>query len=177
MTKLSVVQDTWVPLPEQEATIEERLNEILSSYQGRDDELIPIMQQVQQEFGYLPEPVIKQIARFLHLPDITIFGVATFYAQFKLVPTGRNIIRVCRGTACHVRGVARILQELENQLGVKPGETTADREYSLETVACFGACALSPIMVLDDKVHGKMTTQKVRSILDATGSSSELKDG
>ncbi|MBC8512407.1 MAG: NADH-quinone oxidoreductase subunit NuoE [Dehalococcoidia bacterium] len=177
MTKLSVVQDTWVPLPEQEATIEERLNEILSSYQGRDDELIPIMQQVQQQFGYLPEPVIKQIARFLHLPDITIFGVATFYAQFKLVPTGRNIIRVCRGTACHVRGVARILQELENQLGVKPGETTADREYSLETVACFGACALSPIMVLDDKVHGKMTTQKVRSILDATGSSSELKDG
>ena len=177
MTKLSVVQDTWVPLPEQEATIEERLNEILSSYQGRDDELIPIMQQVQQQFGYLPEPVIKQIARFLHLPEITIFGVATFYAQFKLVPTGRNIVRVCRGTACHVRGVARILQELENQLGVKPGETTADREYSLETVACFGACALSPIMVLDDKVHGKMTTQKVRSILDATGSSSELKDG
>ena len=177
MANPSLVQDTLVPLPEQKATIEERLNEILSSYQGRDDELIPIMQQVQQQFGYLPEPVIKQIARFLHLPDITIFGVATFYAQFKLVPTGRNIIRVCRGTACHVRGVARILQELENQLGVKPGETTADREYSLETVACFGACALSPIMVLDDKVHGKMTTQKVRSILDATGSSSELKDG
>ncbi len=177
MTKPSVVQDTWVPLPEQKATIEERLNEILSSYQGRDDELIPIMQQVQQQFGYLPGPVIKQIARFLHLPEITIFGVATFYAQFKLVPTGRNIIRVCRGTACHVRGVARILQELEKQLGVKPGETTTDREYSLETVACFGACALSPIMVLNHKVHGKMTTQKVRSILDATVSSSELKDG
>ena len=177
MTKPSVVQDTWVPLPEQEATITERLNHILSSYQGREDELIPILQQFQQEFGYLPKPAIKQIARFLHLPEITIFGVATFYAQFKLVPTGRNIIRVCRGTACHVRGVARILQELEKQLGVKPGETTADREYSLETVACFGACALSPIMVLNDKVHGKMTTQKVRSILDATGSSSELKDG
>ena len=173
----SMVHDTLALLPEQESAIDERISDVLSSYQGRADELIPILQHVQQQYGYLPESAIKQIARFLRLPEITIFGVATFYAQFKLVPTGRNIIRVCRGTACHVRGVARILQELEKQLGVKPGETTADREYSLETVACFGACALSPIMVLNDKVHGKMTTQKVRSILDATGSSSESKDG
>jgi len=170
------VQGTQVLLPEQEATIEERLNEILSSYQGGEAELIPILQKVQQEFGYLPQPAIKRIARFLHLPEITIFGIATFYAQFKLVPTGRNIIKVCRGTACHVRGGARILKEVEKQLGIKPGESTPDLEYSLETVACFGACALSPVVVLNNKVRGKMTTQKVKGILNATANSTKSRD-
>jgi NADH-quinone oxidoreductase subunit E len=159
------VVNTQVLLPEQEATIEEQVNEILSSYRGGEDELIPILQQVQQVFGYLPELAIKRIAKFLHLPEITVFGVATFYAQFKLVPTGRNIIKVCRGTACHVRGGARILREVEKQLGIRPGETTPDLEYGLETVACFGACALAPVMVVNDKVHGRMTTPKVKNIL------------
>jgi len=166
MVNPSAVQGTRVPLPEQEATIEERLSEILSSYQRRADELIPILQQIQQEFGYLPEPVIKQVARFLRLPEITVFGVATFYAQFKLVPTGRNIIRMCRGTACHVCGGARILSELEKQLGIKAGETTPDLEYSLETIACFGSCALAPVVVINSKVHGRMTVPKVKKILD-----------
>ena len=170
------VQGTQVLSPEQEATIEERLKEILSSYQGREAELIPILQKVQQEFGYLPQPAIKQIARFLHLPEITIFGVATFYAQFKLVPTGRNVIKVCRGTACHVRGGARILREVQKQLGIKPGESTPDLEYCLETVACFGACALSPVVVLNNKVRGKMTTQKVRGILNAAADATKLRD-
>ena len=165
MVNPSAVQDTRVLLPEREATIEERLSEILSSYQGREDELIPILQQVQQEFGYLPEPGIKQVARFLRLPEITVFGVATFYAQFKLVPTGRNIIRMCRGTACHVCGGARILGELEKQLGIKAGETTPDLEYSLETIACFGSCALAPVVVINTKVHGRMTVPKVKKIL------------
>ena len=176
MANSSAVQDTQVLSPEQEATIEERLNKILSSYQGREAELIPILQKVQQEFGYLPQPAIKQIARFLHLPEITIFGVATFYAQFKLVPTGRNVIKVCRGTACHVRGGARILKEVEKQLGIKPGESTPDLEYCLETVACFGACALSPVVVLNNKVRGKMTTQKVRGILNAAADATKLRD-
>jgi NADH-quinone oxidoreductase subunit E len=143
MANPSAVQDTQVLLPEQAITIEERLSEILSSYRGDESELIPILQQVQQVFGYLPEPAIKQIAKFLHLPEITIFGVATFYAQFKLVPTGRNIIKVCRGTACHVRGGARILKEVEKQLGIKSGESSPDFEYCLETVACIGACAVT----------------------------------
>jgi NADH-quinone oxidoreductase subunit E len=160
------VQDTQVLLPEREATIEERLNKILSSYQGREAELIPILQEVQREFGYLSEPAIKQIARFLHLPEVTIFGVATFYAQFKLVPTGRNIVKVCRGTACHVRGGARILKEVQKQLGIKPGESTPDLEYSLETVACIGACALGPTMVTNNEIHGNMTTKKVAEILN-----------
>jgi NADH-quinone oxidoreductase subunit E len=166
MANPSAVQDTSVLLPEQEAAIEERLDKILSSYQGREAELIPILQKVQQEFGYLPEPAIKQIARFLHLPEVTIFGVATFYAQFKLVPTGRNIVKVCRGTACHVRGGARILREVQKQLGIKPGESTPDLEYCLETVACIGACALGPTMVINNETHGNMTTKKVAEILN-----------
>ena len=129
-----------------------------------------ILQKVQQVFGYVPEFAIREIAKFLHIPEVTVFGVATFYAQFKLVPTGRNIVRVCRGTACYVRGGARILQEIENQLGIKPGETTPDLEYSVETVACIGACALSPAMVINDHVHGRLTPQKVKAILDSNRS-------
>jgi len=167
MANPSVAQDSQVLLREQEETIEERLNEILSSYQGKEEELIPILQQVQQTFRYVPEPAMKRIAKFLKLPESTVFGVGTFYAQFKLVPTGRNIVRVCRGTACHVRGGARILREVEKQLGIKPGESSPDLEYSLETVACFGACALAPVVVLNNKVHGRMTSAKVRNILAA----------
>ena len=169
-------QDTQVALPEQQAAIEERLNVILSSYHGDEGELIPILQQAQKVFGYVPEIAIIQIAKFLHLPEVTVYGVATFYAQFKLVPTGRNIIRVCRGTACHVRGGAKILNEVEKQLGIGPGETTPDLEHTLETVACIGCCALSPAMVVNNKVHGRMAIQKVKDILDATGNSSELRD-
>ena len=164
MANPSIAQDTQVLLREQEETSEKRLNEILSSYEGKKEELIPVLQQVQQAFGYLPEPMMKKIAKFLQLPESTVFGVCTFYAQFKLVPSGRNIIRVCRGTACHVRGGARILREVEKRLGIKHGESTPDLEYSLETVACFGACALAPVMLVNDKVHGRMTKVKVKEI-------------
>ena len=168
MTSPSVTQGAQALLLEREASIEERLSEILSSYQGRQDELIPLLQQVQRVFGYLPEPAMKRIAKFLKLPESTVFGAGTFYAQFKLVPTGRNVIRVCRGTACHVRGGARILRGVEKQLDIKPGESTPDLEYCLETVACFGACALAPVMVVNDKVHGRMTKAKVKDILGSS---------
>ena len=148
-----------------EAPVEERLNEILASYQGKEEELIPILQQVQQVFGYLPESAMKRIAKFVKLPESTVFGVSTFYAQFKLVPSGRNIVRVCRGTACHVRGGARILREVEKHLGIKPGESSPDLEYCLETVACIGACALAPTMVVNNGTHGEMTTKKVAEVL------------
>lgn len=166
MANTSVTQDSQVLLREQEETVEERLNEILSSYQGKKEELIPILQQVQQAFGYLPEPIMKKIAKFLQLPESTVFGVGTFYAQFKLVPSGRNIIRVCRGTACHVRGGARILREVEKHLGIKPGESSPDLEYCLETVACIGACALAPTMVVNNETHGQMTTKKATEVLE-----------
>jgi NADH-quinone oxidoreductase subunit E len=166
MANSSIALDTQVLPLEHEETSEKRLNEILSLYQGKKEELIPILQQVQQAFGYLPEPIMKKIAKFLRLPESTVFGVCTFYAQFKLVPSGRNIIRVCRGTACHVRGGARILREVEKRLGIKPGESTADLEYSLETVACIGACALAPTMVINNETHGQMTTKKAAEVLE-----------
>lgn len=165
MANPSVVQNTDVVLAGPEATVDERLNEILSSYQGQEEELIPILQQVQQVFGYLPEPAMEKIAKFLKLPESTVFGVGTFYAQFKLVPSGRNIIKVCRGTACHVRGAPGILGEVEKQLGIRPGQSTPDLEYALEAIACFGSCALAPVMVIGNNVYGRMTPTKVKEVL------------
>ena len=144
-----------------EVDIREQLSEILSHHTGHRDELIPILQEAQERFGYLPEEVMSGIANFLRLSEGTVFGVATFYAQFKFTPTGKRIVKVCRGTACHVRGGARILRGVEKRLGIKPGETTDDFEYTLETVACIGACALAPTMTVDKETHGQMTTKKV----------------
>jgi len=150
------------------ANIKENLSEILSHYNGTRDELIPILQEAQEQFGYLPSEVMLGIAKFLRLSESTVFGVATFYAQFKFVPSGKRTVKICRGTACHVRGATRILDEAEKRLGIKPGGTTDDLEYSLETIACFGSCALAPVMVIDDKVCGRMTPTKVGQILSDT---------
>jgi len=144
-----------------EPDVTEQLDRILSQYEGASADLIPILQAVQERFGYLPREVMEGIAKFLRLPESTVYGVSTFYAQFKLTPTGKRIVKVCRGTACHVRGGVRILREVERRLGVKPGETTDDMEYTLETVACIGACALAPNMVIDSETYGRMTTKKV----------------
>lgn len=147
-----------------ETEVKDKLDEILSHHTGKKEELIPILQEAQEQFGYLPSEVMLKVAKFLQLPESAIFGVSTFYAQFKLVPSGRRIVRVCRGTACHVRGGARILREVEKWLGLKPGETSDDLEYTLETVACIGACALSPTMTVDKETYGQMTTKKVAEI-------------
>ena len=147
------------------ADIAKESEEILSRYGGESGDLIPMLQEAQERFGYLPEEVMQRFARFLKLPESTVFGVSTFYAQFKLTPTGKKLVKVCRGTACHVRGGARILREVEKRLGIKPGETTSDLEYSLETIACFGSCALAPVMVFDKDVYGRMTSAKVGQIL------------
>lgn len=155
-------------LPETE--VRDKLDEILSHHKGKKEELIPVLQEAQEQFGYLPPEVMLEIAKFLRLPESTVFGVSTFYAQFKFSPTGRKKVRLCRGTACHVRGAPRILEEVEKYLGIKPGETTKDLEYSLETIACFGSCALAPVMVVDDNVYGRMTPKKVSQILSNTKS-------
>jgi len=147
-----------------EACAKKQLDEILSRYDTSRSDLIPILQEVQSSFGYLPEEVMVGIAKFFCLPASIVYGVSTFYAQFKFVPMGKTIVKVCRGTACHVRGVAQVLREIENRLGIKSEETTEDLEYSLETVACIGACALAPAIVINKDVHGKMTTKKVREI-------------
>jgi len=148
-----------------EPNIIEQIDEILSRYSEEKSDLIPILQEAQERFSYLPEEVMLKVAKFLRLPESTVYGVSTFYAQFKFTPTGRRLIKVCRGTACHVRGGARILLEVEKQLGIKPGETAADMRYSLETIACFGSCALAPVMVIDKTVYGRMTTTKMGQIL------------
>ena len=151
-----------------EPDVKEQLDKILSQYDGESADLIPILQAAQGRFGYLSKEVMQEVAKFLRLPESTVYGVSTFYAQFKLTPSGKRIVRVCRGTSCHVRGGVRILREVEKQLGIGPGETTDDLEYSLETVACFGSCALSPVIVINTTVYGRMTPAKVGQILADT---------
>jgi NADH-quinone oxidoreductase subunit E len=142
-----------------------RLEKIFSSYEGRRDELIPLLQDVQEELGYLPEEAMLAIGRFSGVPESGVYAVATFYAQFRFAPIGLNHILVCRGTACHVRGAPRILEEIENQLGIKEDETSEDMEYSLETVACIGACGLAPCITINKSVGAKMTPRKVGKLL------------
>ena len=163
VTEIKEVPDE-VSLKEKE-TITGSVDEILTSYRGEKAELIPVLQQVQQELGYLPEAALSRIAAYTGVPESTVFGIATFYSQFKLMPVGRNVIRVCRGTGCYVKGAPRILEELEKELGIKAGETTPDMEYTLETVACFGSCALAPVVVSNERVYGRMTKDKVKKLL------------
>jgi NADH-quinone oxidoreductase subunit E len=146
--------------------MEERLRSVLSFYKGNSEELIPILQHIQEEFGYLPEDAMLEIARFTRLPESRVYAVASFYAQFRFTPMGKNRVMVCRGTACHVRGAPRILEEVEKQLGVKEGETTSDLEYTLETVACIGCCALSPCIMVNDDVAANLTPKKVTELFN-----------
>ena len=140
----------------------ERLSPILAPYRGQREALIPALQKVQEELGYLPEEAILQIAHFLGLTESKIYGVASFYAQFRFERQGEHVIKVCQGTACHVRGGWRILQAVERELDIQPGGTTEDYKFSLERVACFGSCALAPVMVIDKSVYGRMTPEKAK---------------
>lgn len=149
--------------------MEEQVSIILSSFERRRDELIPILQKVQEEFGYLPKKAMLEAARFVGVPESQVYAVATFYAQFRLTPIGRNHVMVCRGTSCHVRGASQILEEVERCLGIREGETTPDMEYSLETVACIGACGLSPCITVNGKVETKMTPKKVAELFSENG--------
>ena len=121
---------------------------------GNNKNLLSILQDVQQECGYLPEERLREIAVMLGMPLIDVCGVATFYKSFSLTPKGRHQIKVCLGTACHVRGANRILKEVERKLGIKPGETSEDGEFSLETVMCLGCCAIGPVVVMVDRYYG-----------------------
>jgi len=145
--------------------MDKELSDVFGRYEGKREELIPVLQDVQGTLGYLPAEARTAIAKFLNVPESVVYGVATFYAQFYLTRQGEHKIKVCRGTACHVRGGRRIMHAVQRKLGIKPGETTPDYEFSLERVACFGSCALAPVVVVDGKVHGRMTTQKTEQIL------------
>jgi NADH-quinone oxidoreductase subunit E len=143
-----------------------RLQEKIEAYKAEKGALIPVLQEAQEIYGYLPETVMKKIATDLKIPVAEVFGVATFYSQFRLTPTGQNIIRVCMGTACHVRGALKVLKTLERTLGIKAGETTGDSKFTLETVSCIGACGLAPVISVNNKVFGNMTPQMVTEILE-----------
>jgi len=141
------------------------LKDILKNYAKEERYLIPILQEAQDEYGYLPEDVIKEIASNLNLSLSQVYGVVTFYTQFHLEPRGENIVRVCMGTACHVRGGADVLKAIQEELGIGSGETTEDLKYTLETVACIGACGLAPVIMINDDTHGRLTAEKVSGIL------------
>jgi NADH:ubiquinone oxidoreductase subunit E len=143
---------------------EELLEDILSSFRGERYELVPILQAVQDNLGYLPEKAMLDIARFIRMPESHVYSVASFYAQFRLLPLGRKRIAVCRGTACHIRGAPRILSTIEKTIGLKEGETSDDLEYTLETVACIGCCALAPCIRINQEVSGDMNPEKAEQL-------------
>ncbi len=127
--------------------------------------LIPILQDIQDVFGYLPEKSLKEISNHLCIPLSSVYGVATFYNQFRLTPLGKNIIRVCRGTACHVKNSANILIALENELGICAGQTTRDKLFTLETVACIGACSIAPVININDEYYGRVSIKEISKII------------
>ena len=143
----------------------EEFTEIFLSFKGEKKELIPLLHKVQEKQGYLSEKAISLIAKFLDLSKSEVFGVASFYSLFRFTPLGKHTIKVCLGTACHVLGGVTILETIERELNIHAGETTKDSTFSLETIACFGCCALAPVMLIDNELHGKMTTEKVKKIL------------
>jgi NADH-quinone oxidoreductase subunit E len=147
-------------------TLEEKLAVILSDEHTSKDALIPLLQKVQGELGYVPEEAIFEISEKTGVPASEVFGVLTFYAQFRLKPIGRNVISVCLGTACHVLGSAKILEALERHLDVKPGETTADNEFTLAEVRCLGSCSLAPVMVVNHDTYGRLTPDKAIKIVE-----------
>ena len=136
-------------------------------------DLIPILQQVQRRYGYLPQDVLLEISKRTSIAASTIYGVATFYEQFYLEPHGRHTVKCCRGTACHVRDGQKLISAIERVLGIEQGQTTEDMEFSFETVACLGTCALAPVMMVDEVYHGKMTPRLVEKIIDNLRSSKE----
>jgi NADH-quinone oxidoreductase E subunit len=145
----------------------EDLDDILNQFQGKPSELIPALQAVQEQYGYIPKEFVKPLADALHVFPSQVQGVMTFYSQFAMTPRGRNIVRVCRGTACHVRGGRGVLRLVSRTLGLEDGETAEDLKFTLETVACLGACALSPVMVVNKTYYGQMNPKRIETVLDA----------
>ncbi len=143
----------------------EGMNAFIRKHKNEKKALIAILQDIQAEYNYLPQEALRLVSRSLGVPLIDVVGVATFYRAFSLKPRGEHIVTVCMGTACHVRGGPRILEEFERRLGVKSGETTPDKKFTIETVACLGCCAIGPVVVIDGEYHGHASIRKVESIL------------
>ena len=144
-------------IDEQESFDLSLLDGILQEYAGQKGAVIPILQRAQDAYGYLPKPVLAEISRRTGIPLSRLMGVATFYAQFRLERRGKHLIRVCDGTACHVRGASNCIETMEKVLDVPAGGTSPDYEYTMEIVYCLGSCGLAPVAVVDDKVYGRLT--------------------
>lgn len=143
-----------------------RIASLLKKYKGKREDLIPLLQDIQEKFNYLPEEVLIEVAERFGISLIDLYGLVTFYKSFSLTPKGKHLITVCLGTACHVRGGANIVSVLSTKLGISPGETTSDKKFTLETVNCLGCCAIGPIVVVDGKYYGEMNSQKVERIIN-----------
>lgn len=140
----------------------------LKKFEEKQEELIHILHEIQNKYGYIPPLAISTIARHLKMSEAEIYGVLTFYKAFSLEPKGKHRVTICMGTACHVRGAPMILDEFKRQMGIEPGETSEDKLYSLETVNCVGACALGPIAIIDGEYHGHMVPQEVKKLIEQT---------
>jgi NADH-quinone oxidoreductase subunit E len=152
-------------LTEEEIEIRGKLTEILEGLENRRENLIPILQQIQGVLGYLPLESMLEASRVLNIPEMDVYSVATFYNQFRFIPPGKHSVRVCLGTACHVKGGHITLAAWQRRLKIGPGETTPDREFDLDTVACVGCCAMAPVTVVDQKAEGKVDPTRVDGIL------------
>ncbi len=146
-----------------------KIEPILQRFGNEKGALIPVLQEAQAIYGYLPKEALVRVSEAMKIPLSRIYGVVTFYAQFYLTPRGRHTVRVCRGTACHVRGGRSVLNVVKDSLGIEDGETTEDLQFSLETVACLGTCFLAPVMMVDRSYYGKLTPERVPSILERFG--------
>ena len=142
-----------------------KLNSIIEKFKGKPGGLIPVLEEAQVALEYLPISVQKKVASGLNLPLSRVYGVVTFYSFFTMTPRGKHTVRVCLGTACYVRGGKALTEALEKQFGIKEGETTADRMFTLESVRCLGACGLGPVVVVDEDVHGRVKPGKIKEIL------------
>lgn len=153
---------------EEEFTDEQwsEVDTVIERYRDKPGALIPVLEDVQGITGYLPESVQRRVAKGLAIPLARVYGVVTFYSFFTMQPKGKHQIRVCLGTACHVRGGSQIEKQVEQELGIHPGEITADRQFSLDIVRCVGACGLAPVMMVDDDTHKQVKTAKLEAILE-----------
>jgi len=144
----------------------EKVKNIINKYNGDRGQLVSMLQDIQSEYYYLPKEALIQLSETMGIPVSRVYDVATFFRAFSLEPRGKHLINVCLGTACHVRGAARILEKIERSLAVNRGETTKDRKFTLETVNCMGACALGPVVKIDGEYFGQMSTDKVDHVLN-----------
>ncbi|MFC1993518.1 NADH-quinone oxidoreductase subunit NuoE [Chloroflexota bacterium] len=144
----------------------QKTKQILDRYQRDQSLLVSILQDIQAEYRYLPKEALEEVSQSLGIPLTRVYSVGTFFKAFSLKPRGRHLINVCLGTACHVRGAGRVLEQIERELGIEAGETTEDLRFTMERVNCVGACALGPIIIVDEQYSGEMATDKVKPLLE-----------